>query len=118
SDRGVKSIGCGDTRRLILALRRTKSLSTTVAFGSARRHFSLRAAPASVSKLLRCLSKFRPLPSDPSPRSCEPSERPQRPPSRHGPQAAVGHSYEFRSLPSSCVVLLSSATTSYAYQLR
>jgi len=62
---------------------------------------SLRAALAFASRLLLYLSTFRLLPFHPSPRSFEPSEQPQRLPSRHGPQAAVGHSHGCRSHPSS-----------------
>src|SRR5215471_20701135 len=50
---------------------------------------SLRAALAFASRLLRYVSTFRLLPFHPSPRNFEPSERPQRLPSRHGPQAAI-----------------------------
>src|SRR5215469_16832522 len=62
---------------------------------------SLRAALAFASRLLLYLSTFRLLPVHPSPRSSEPSEQPQRLPSRHGPQAAVGHSHGCLSHPSS-----------------
>src|SRR5215467_10922101 len=62
---------------------------------------SLRAALAFASRLLLYLSTFRLLPFHPSPRSFGPSEQPQRLPSRHGPQAAVGHTHGCRSHPSS-----------------